>query len=585
MFVNRALLGLAGASRLRIGLVILIQVLITVTHLAQAVLLATAVAELLEGAGLDRLVPFIAGIATAIVVRAGLVWLAEVQAGMIERQVSDGIRSRLFTKLFALGPSYVTGQRTGELRAVLTSQTDTIGPYCARYLPALASTVLGPVAALAIIGLHSGWAALAGLLAVVFWLVVPSVYQTRMQHRNDIVWQELGTLDADFVDAFQGLPTLKSLGVEAVRRTALREQSERVRSVLMSQFRVSFLSIAMMRFAIAAGTAVMLALTALAGGRGEITAVGMLTILFVAPEVFRPINAYRSHAFAAFTAKSAASAINALLDEAEPAPSTTGSSAPTESAGSQRDGARQHVVEFVDVSYRYPGRDGDVVSGVSFRIEPGRTLALVGRSGSGKSTVGALLTGFLYPDRGTILLDGVDRREIPDRALRSMIAVVSQETHLFHGTIGDNIAMGRSGASLVEVRQAAANAGLADFIESLPHGYETQIGERGVALSGGQRQRIAIARALIKDAPILILDEATSNVDAASEAVIQDALDRVAANKTTLVIAHRLSTVQEADEILVLDDGRVVERGHATELIATGGAFARLVAHQEGVLL
>lgn len=233
-------------------------------------------------------------------------------------------------------------------------------------------------------------------------------------------------------------------------------------------------------------------------------------------------------------------------------------------------------VEFRDVSFMYAPEKGRVLFDVNLKVQAGKTIALVGKSGSGKSTLVALLPRFYDPDSGSVLLDGRDVRDYQLGNLRDQIALVSQDVVLFNDSIRNNIAFGRTGATADEVDAAAEAAYVMDFARDLPDGLETLVGDRGALLSGGQRQRISIARAILRDAPVLVLDEATSALDTESERHIRDALDRLQSNRTTLVIAHRLSTVEKADEIVVIDEGSIVERGPHAELISRGGTYAQL---------
>jgi subfamily B ATP-binding cassette protein MsbA len=228
------------------------------------------------------------------------------------------------------------------------------------------------------------------------------------------------------------------------------------------------------------------------------------------------------------------------------------------------------------VGFRYSDRDIDVLDSMNLEVAPGEVVALVGPSGAGKSTIVQLIPRFFDPTSGTILVDGVDLRDLRLSELRSLMAAVPQETQLFSGTIMENLLLGKPGAVIEEVHAASRAANAHEFIQSFPSGYETIVGERGVKLSGGQRQRVAIARALLNDPRILILDEATSSLDSESEATVQEALDRLMIGRTTLVIAHRLSTVRGADRLAVIDNGRIVQEGKHEDLMAEGGLYADL---------
>ena len=295
----------------------------------------------------------------------------------------------------------------------------------------------------------------------------------------------------------------------------------------------------------------------------------LLVILMLGVEVFRPLRELRILLHQGMLGLSAARGIFALLDAKPVVVDRPAGPEPLDASAA-----------FEGVTFSYPGGRRPAHVDLSFRVRPGERVAIVGPSGSGKSTVARLLLRFHDPERGRVMIGARDLRELSLEQVRSRVALVSQDTWLFHGTVGDNIRMGKPDASAEELLAAARAANAEEFIQRLPQGYDTIVGERGVRLSGGQRQRIAIARALLRDAPILVLDEALSSVDAESEALIQAALDRLMRGRTTLVFAHRLSSVVGADRILVLDDGRLVEQGTHGELIGRGGAYTRLMAAQ-----
>ena len=323
--------------------------------------------------------------------------------------------------------------------------------------------------------------------------------------------------------------------------------------------------------AIACGAATALIYGALRVESGAMALTALLIILMLGVEIFRPMRELRTVLHQGMVGLSAAQGIYEILDDKP----SVADVLPT-----PLDKALAPTIAFEDVRFAYPGTRRTVHDGLTFRAEAGERLGLVGPSGGGKSSIVRLLLRFYDPDGGRITLGGHDLRTLSFEQIRSLIAVVNQDTFLFHGTVEENIRLGKPDASQRQVEDAARAANIHEFILALPQGYGTVIGESGIKLSGGQRQRLAIARALLRDAPILVLDEALSAVDAENEAVIQEALDRLMQGRTTLILAHRLSSVIDCDRILVLDGGKVDGAGRHAELMSRGGVYAGLMAEQ-----
>ena len=547
-----------------------LRLVIVGTYLGQALLMAAILTQLLHGGGVRAQLGRLAAVAALVVVRAALVWGADVVAQSTAAATKVRLRARVFARLAELGPGYTSGARTGEIQAALVEGIEALESYFSAYLPAFVSALVTPVVAVAILFFRDGLLALIVALFVIAAIVLPPLYAKPLAAAGRLRRKAFIAMGAEMLDTLQGLVTIKAFGASARRRALLAEHADTLATRMIREMKITMIKNGIYAFCVLGGIAVTTAFAAVRAAHGELATGSLFVALFLAREALRPVGDLNNAFHASYMANVAAEQIQQLLAARPPAPET---------AAARAVATLRPEVAFEDVTFAYGG-DATVLHDFSLRVATGETVAIVGPSGAGKTTVISLLLRFVDPQQGRIRIDGHDVRELPIAQVRDMIAVVSQDTYLFGGTIRENLVMAKPDATEAEIVQAASVARAHDFISAFPDGYATLIGERGVRLSGGQRQRIAIARAVLKDAPILVLDEATANVDAATEAAIQAALDQVTAGRTTIVIAHRLSTVRHADRIVVLDRGRNVESGRHDELVAGADTYARLVSAQ-----
>lgn len=549
--VDPRLLRYAGATKFYLVAAIALGLTLVGLLVAQAMLLSQViVAVFLGGATLAAVWGSMLALLGVFVGRALIAWAGEVAAHWSAARVKSELRERLLTHLVQLGPAYLAGQRTGELATVATQGIENLDAYFTRYLPQLILASLAPFAIIAWV-----WP-LDRLSAVILAVTVPLIpvfmilIGLEAQRRTDRQWRALGLLGAHFLDVLQGLPTLRLFGRGHAQVAILRRVTDQYRATTLGVLRVAFLSALVLELVATLGVgliAVAIGLRLLDGGI-ELSA--GLAILILAPEVYLPLRQLGVQFHASMETTAAAQRIFDVLDEPVPPESATVATVPD---------LRRAPIEWSDVSFAYPNRPATVLDAVRFTLNPGEKVALVGPSGAGKSTVLSLLLRFVSPTCGQILIGGQPLETIPVVAWRAQLAWVPQQPSLLHGSIAENIRLGCPNADLAAVREAACKANAREFIDALPDGFETIIGERGARLSAGQRQRIALARAFLRDAPLLLLDEPTANLDVENEAAIAEAIQRLMIGRTVLLVAHRRELAAIADRVIVLDGGKVSE--------------------------
>ncbi|HUN43374.1 MAG TPA: ABC transporter ATP-binding protein [Acetobacteraceae bacterium] len=558
--------------RWRIALSVALGLLAMVFGIARFVFLGRFLAGVFQHAPAATLIWPLAGAGIAIVLRASLDHGRTMVAHRTAMQIQKVLRGRLYDKIIALGPAWFGAERTGGVMLSMVDGVEQLQTFFGQYIPQVAIAVAAPVAIFAFIAFWDIPVAAVMVAGALVTLVLPALVHERSGRASRARQGAFKAFGEEFLDAVQGLPTLKAFGQSKSYGAMLAAKAKALSDSTLWVLAVSVLTRCFTDLGTALGAALAMVLGAWRVSHGEMSLTALLIVLMAGTEIFRPLRDLRTVLHQGLNGQSAAHGIVTLLAAPETAPVAPARPIPTINLRPR--------IEFQDVRFAYPGGRRAAHQGLSFVVERGEHVGVVGPSGSGKSSIVRLLLRLYDPQSGSVRIDGQDLRALDPDALRRMVAVVSQDTVLFHGTIDDNLRLGRPDASEAEVVAAARAANAHDFIMALPHDYDTVIGERGAQLSGGQRQRIAIARALLCDAPILVLDEALSSVDAENEAVIQQALDRLMTGRTTLILAHRLSSVIGADRILVLEDGAVAQSGRHTELIAAPGPYRELMAPQ-----
>jgi ATP-binding cassette, subfamily C, bacterial CydD len=545
------LLGRARAARLLLGVDTALGVVAALLVLLQASLIGWIVARSFDGASLRAVSPALGLLMLAFAGRATLAWGFEFAGRRAASTVLSELRLALVEHRLRSQPAALDGTSAGEVAAAAVQGVDSLEAYFGRYLPQVVLACLVPIAVLvwvAAIDLTSALIMLATLPFVPLFMWLIGRYTEEQTRKR---WRALSLLATHFLDVVRGLPTLRAFNRGGAQATTIAEVSDGYRRATMKTLRVSFLSGSVLELAATLGVALVAVTVGVRLVGGGLGLQAGLTVLVLAPELYLPIRQLGAQFHASADGLAVADRILALLD-APPAVGSGGGRTPPSPA--------EAAVRLRAVSFAYPSRPGLVLDGLDLELLPGETVALVGDSGAGKSTVGSLLLRLAEPTTGRVTVGDVDLAACRPEAWRQLVAWLPQRPTLLRGTVADNIRLGDPEAPDERVQEAAELAGADAFVIALPDGYDTVVGDGGRALSAGQRQRIALARAFLRDAPLVVLDEPTANLDAESAELVGEAVERLREGRTVLLIAHRPELVQQVDRIVALPGGHATSR-------------------------
>ena len=512
-------------------------------------------------------------VALLLAAKLALGWLYRAAQYRASSLTKLTIRDTMYGHALKLGPAVLDKKRTGELVNIAVDGMDWIELFYGIYFVQFVVGMATPLLLCVFIGIIDWLTGLALLVSVPLTPLFLGMMARNFRKSSQRYAEVNNEQSAQFLDSIQGMPTLKMFNLGRARGQEMHAASELQRVETMRLLLVNQVMILFVDFGFALGTTLVLTVVALLRMEaGALTPGEVVALVLASAEFSKPLTLIGQFFFAGAIGREFAKKIGAFLDQVP----GVRDPAPAEGAAGAAAMLRRPTLSLRDLVYRYAGADRPAVDGVTLELRPGETVALIGPSGSGKTTLTSLILRTLAPESGELRLDEVPVSGRSADWVRAHVALVPQDPYLFHGTIADNLRIARPDATEAELIEACRAANLLDTLERMPARFDTVVGERGAALSGGQAQRLAIARAILKDAPLVVLDEPTSQIDVETENVIHEALGRLAKDRAVLLIAHRLSTIEQADRIVVMNRGRVVESGTHAELLARGGLYARM---------
>lgn len=572
MSIYGRLLYFLGEIRKEIIGKIMLTLAVSVTYIVQAVFMAKTVNAILADPAITGIVGPMLIVAAAILVRSGLLRIGETYTKTVAEKIKGRLRQLIQAHIFKLGPGQMNEKRSGEVTALMLDGIENLEPFFVSYVPQVFSVVITAIFAFIYLGKYDMFTTLILMGAMLLCVAVPFVMIPLVERNIDSYWAQYSKLTSQYIDVIQGMTTLKTLNAEETMGETITKDATAFWKRSIRNTGISLANSALMLTLTGVTSSLCVLISAYRAYAGIVPVTTVSLFLFMTIECARPLYDLNRYWHSSFLGLSTAKGLFQILDTI---PKVVDNDRRLEGGINDKPS-----ISLENVSFSYIEGE-EVLKDVSFDIPGGKKTAIVGRSGAGKSTLFNLLLRHYDPAEGRVLINGEDLKDYGISYLRSKETAVFQDTFLFYGSIEDNIRISKPEATDEEVRKAAELANAKTFIEKTPEGYKTLVGERGLMLSGGERQRISIARAVLKASPILLLDEATASVDADSEKLIQDAIDNLATGCTTVIIAHRLSTVKNADNIVVMDNGRVAEQGTHKELMEKKGTYYELVRAQE----